>query len=346
MAFFNITSDDEFKGATVILDDGSTHTIGHDNINYQTLVTGLLTGDLSDDQILKLVSPFELAYRTLTRLSERVSRKGNKLLFDGDVTDNSLTKHIIKIMNGGGSEDEWVAYVNFMEKLYTNPSAESRDHLFHFIEAHGLLLTPEGDIVLYKSTRADGRSTYAGRGIVDGVEYENDYLPNSVGAVVEIPRSMVDDNRGVACSTGLHLGSFGFANTYAERLWTAIVNPRDVVSVPSDHNDAKIRVARYQIVEENVDRVEYEGTVKAFDKPEAPAPVIPEVEVVTEKIEAPVSVPVKSANGSRVAEYETVIRALIKADPNANLKRYRSKKITAGRRDEFTQAAKNLGFKL
>lgn len=341
MTYYNITSDEEFKGATVILSDGSTHTVGHDNINYQTLIEGLLRGDLSDDQVLELVSPFELVYRTLTRLSERVSRKGNKLLFDGDVTDNSLTKHIIQIMNGGGSEEEWVAYVNFMEKLYTNPSAESREHLFHFIEAHGLLLTPDGDIVVYKSTKSDGRSTVAGYGIVNGVEFENAFLVNQVGSVVEIPRSMVDDNRDEACSVGLHVGSFGYANTYSERLWTAIVNPRDVVSVPSDHSDAKIRVARYQIVEENVDRVKYEGTVKSFVKPEAPTPAITEVEVTTEKIEASASVRSKSTGGTRVAEYENLIRS---GGAGSNLRKFRNKKVTAGRREEFDQAVANLGL--
>ena len=334
MTYYNITSDEEFNGATVILSDGSTHTIGNDNINYQTLVNGLLSGGLSDDQILELVSPFELVYRTLTRLSERVSRKGNKLLFDGDVTDNSLTKHIIQIMNGGGSEEEWVAYVNFMEKLYTNPSAESREHLFHFIEAHGLLLTPDGDVVFYKSTLSDGTSTYAGYGVVDGQEFENDHLPNHVGAIVELPRSMVDGDRSVACSVGLHVCAYSYAKTYSQRMWTVIVNPRDIVSVPSDHNNAKVRVSRYVVAEENPHHIKYEGTVKTFNvRQSSPSETI---EVADQSLSHP--------NGSRIPEYKKTILALVAADPEVNLSRYKNKKVTQKQRESFRLAAEELGF--
>ena len=351
MAHFTITSDEEFSGATVIFADGSTHVIGSDNPNYSQVVRELLAGEASDDELLDLISPFEAIYKTLTRLSERVSRKGSKLLFDGDVVNSALGKYIIELMNEG-AEESWKAYIAFMEKLYTNPSEESRDHLFHFIAANGLQITPDGDLVLYKSTREDGSSTYAGYGIVNGVEFEHDYLINSVGAVVEIPRSKVDANRGVACSVGLHVGAFSYANTYSRRLWTAIVNPRDVVSVPSDHNDAKIRVARYQIVEENTKRIQYTGAVKSFETPvstEEPRVVEAKTEPVisTGAITAKTpdgntaSTSVRWPDGSRVPEYIKLIQS---GGAGKNLRKYRNKSVTAGRRTEFDEAVKALGL--
>lgn len=353
MAFYNLTSDAEFQGATVIFPDGTTLTIGADNPNFTKVRDGLLDGSLSDDELLNLIAPFEAIYKTLTKLSERIARKGSKLLFDGDVIKNALTDHIIKIMNEGGDEVAWKAYVAFMEKLYTNPSEASREHLFHFIEKHGLLVTPDGDAVFYKSTNTDGTSTYAGYGVVNGVEYENDRLPNSVGAVVEIPRSMVDDNRAEACSVGLHVGAHRYAKTYSQRMWTVIVNPRDVVSVPSDSNDEKIRVARYVVAEENPQKIKYDGTVKAFEiftpEPEvqeavaeAAAPETIKV-AVTPRTAAPAA---KPTDGSRKEEFKALITALLKTDPKVNLKRYKNKKITAGRRDEFEAAANELGHKL
>jgi len=350
MPFFTITSDAEFSGATVIFDDGSTHTIGSDNPNYTQVVRELLSGEAAEDELLDLIAPFEAVYKTLTKLSERVSRKGSKLLFDGDVVNSALSNFIIALMNEG-KEESWKAYIAFMEKLYTNPSEESREHLFHFIESNGLQITPDGDLVLYKSTKEDGSSTYRGYGIVNGVEFENDYLINSVGAVVEIPRSRVDANRGVACSVGLHVGAFSYANTYSKRLWTTIVNPRDVVSVPSDHSDAKIRVARYQIVEENPKRIKYDGLVKSFETPVSSGePGV--VEAKTEPLFTGVNIfnngsidtsklSNKWPDGSRVPEYIKLIQS---GGAGKNLRKYRNKSVTAGRRTEFDQAVQALGL--
>lgn len=346
MAHFTITSDDEFSGATVIFNDGTTQVIGSDNANYGKVVAGLLGGNLTDEELLELISPFELIYKKLTKLSERVSRKGMRLFFDGDPVANALAQHIIKIMDEGAPEEEWQAYIRFWEKVATNPSTKSQDELFLFIEKHGLLLTPDGDAVFYKSTRRDGSSTYAGYGIVDGVEYENANLKNHVGAVVEIPRSMVDGNRGIACSVGLHVGDFSYASTYSDRLWTVLVNPRDVVSVPSDANERKIRVCRYTVVEENADRVKYDGKIKIFDLDE---PEVEEDEPTVRPVQNVVVLDLDTKRvvpqgGSRVAEFKATIRTLLGQDPNYNLKKYRNKKVTSARRAEFDQAVSDLGL--
>jgi len=373
VAFYSIQSSDEFSGATVIFPDGSTQTIASDNANYETVVKGLLDGSLSDDQLLDLIAPFEAIYKTLTKLSERVSRKGSKLLFDGDVVSSKLSNFIIELMNEG-KDEAWKAYVAFMEKLYTNPSEQSREHLFHFIEDNGLQLTADGDLLLYKGTKEDGKSTHAGYGIVNGVEFQNDYLQNALGAVVEIPRSLVDEDRGSLCSTGLHVGAFeyvtgNYVSTWP-RLWLVLVNPRDVVAVPHDYHSSKIRVTRYVVVGElgaTREATKYEGLIWT------PGDVAPEAdefeeddedfyadeydeadyseydEDEDEPIQVQASAPAtvaKSATDSRVEEYKKVIRDLIAQDPNVSLRRYRSKKVTAARRGEFKQAAEELGFKL
>lgn len=355
MAHFTITSGDEFSGATVIFPDGSTQTIASDNKNYSEVVRGLIEGDLTDEEILDLIAPFEAIYKKLTRLSERVSRKGMRLFFDGDLVTHRLANHIVTIMDGGSPQEEVTAWLRFWEKAATNPSTKSQDELFIFVEKHGLSITPDGDAVLYKGVRNDFTSSHAGPGIVDGVEYEKANLPNKVGSVLELPRSWVDDNRRIECSKGLHVGDFTYASTFASKLLTVLVNPRDVVSVPYDENDRKIRVCRYTVIEETPDRKPYTDTIISFDAkedddtpttvlvsvdPAAPedVPVIVKVDTSTKKVVYP--------EGSRIPEYKNLIEALIKLDPNTNLKRYKSKKITAGRRAEFEAAASELGYKL
>lgn len=357
MAFYNITSNDEFSGATVIFADGSTQVIASDNANYPKVLAGLLDNSLSDDQLLELIAPFEMIYKKLTRLSERVTRKGMKLFFDGDLVTHALANHVIKTMDSGAPDREVQAWLKFWEKAASNPSIQSQDELFIFIDRNGLSITPDGDAILYKGVTAEYKSTKRGPGIVDGVEFENDFLLNKVGSVVEISRSMVDNDRGVACSVGLHVGAHSYASSFASVLLTVLVNPRDVVSVPFDHSDRKIRVCRYRIVEETPDRKQYEDSVVDIEGTEAPveAPAVDTVQVTlsdtapaADALDTVVSNVVQKAagTGSRVEEYKQVIRDLIKQDPKANLKRYRSKRITAGRRSEFEQAATELGYKL
>ena len=355
MAHFTITSDDENSGATLIFDDGSVHTIGSDNPDYGKVIAGLVpTQTLTDEELLQIIAPFELIYKKLTKLSERVSRKGMKLYFDGDQAAHRLAQHILTIMDGGADDVEVQAWLKFWEKAATNPSLKSQDELFIFIEKHGLSITADGDAVLYKGVLANGTSMHAGPGIVDGVEYEYANLPNHVGAVVEIPRSNVDDNRGIACSKGLHVGDFTYPTQYlgssAPRLLNVVVNPRDVVSVPFDENDRKIRVCRYVVASENPDKIKWEAAV--VDPYEAP---VDEDEETDEEIEeafengtpvqvsaaAPAKLTATPANGSRVKEYEDLIRS---GGAGKNLKRFRNKRVTAGRRTEFDQAVANLGL--
>lgn len=358
MAFFNITSSAEGSGATVFFADGTTETVASDNPIFEQVRDGLLDGSLSDEELLNLIAPFKAIYKKLTKLSERVSRKGMRLYFDGDAVAHRLAEHIIGVMDSGADQREIDAWLKFWEKAATNPSLASQDELFIFVTKHGVSITPEGDAVLYKGVRADGLSSHAGPGIVDGVEYEHANLPNHVGAVVEMGRSRVDDNRRKECSNGLHVGDYSYAKNFAAKLLTVLVNPRDVVSVPYDENDRKIRVCRYIVLEENQGK--YTETVLDKFSTAAPAPVEDEAPAKDETEEAPAAeveaeapadaaeviatvfdTKAKYPEGSRVPEYIKLIRS---GGAGTNLKRYRNKSVTAGRRAEFDEAVAALGL--
>lgn len=354
--FFSITKSEEFVGATILI-DGQPYPVSKDHPRYEEIEEILLYEENPDaENLIGLINPVKGVADSLTRLSERVTIGGNVLYFDGDALDGSLAEHIVRVFRDD-SEERGKGYKNFvafLEKLATNPSKVSQQHLFDFVQHHGLTITDEGDLLLYKSTNPDGTSTYAGYGIVttpDGTvtKFEKQKLPNAVGNIVEIPRDMVDEDRNAACSTGLHVGAFSYASTYSRRLWNVVVNPRDVVSVPHDASSAKIRVARYTILSENSGKVEHKS--HSIDlKTEAQPGVVVEVEEDEPEVEVTealvgVVTPPAAAGGSRVAEYEQVIRDLLKADPKTNLSRYKNKRVTKGRRDEFVQAATNLGFK-
>lgn len=336
---FTIQKSEEFTGATVLV-DGQPYPVSSDHPSYEEIIEILLFEEpIDEDYLVSLLNPIQGVSDTLTRLSERVTIGGNVLYFDGDVIDGSLSDTIVRIFREGkeGRSAGYERFVKFLEKLATNPSEVSRQHLFDFATHHKLTITEDGDLLLYKSTQENGKATHAGYGIVttpDGevTTFTNEYLPNAEGYIVEIPRSMVDENRNAACSTGLHVGAFSYASSYSRILWNVKVNPRDVVSVPHDASSAKIRVARYEVLGRNEDKVEHEApTINTVEEKLPGAPVVEEAPV-------PVATP---KGGSRVDEYALLIQ---NGGAGTNLRKFRNKNVTAGRRAEFDQAVEQLGL--
>ena len=247
MALHSLIEGPDKRSLTVVLGNGLVKTLTDDHPGFEDILTALGDGS-SDNKIEGLLDPANAIYGKVSRLSERVALIGGTLTFDGDPIDGPLADFIVNIVQSSDNKDSYQAYINFLEKLATNPSEESKGHLFKFMIAHGITVTKDGDIVLYKGVSNEGTSIHSGPGIVNG-EPMNGHLPNEVGSTLEIPRSKVDTNRGVACSTGLHAGTHRYASSFAPRLLTVVINPRDVVSVPSDSNDEKVRVSRYTVLE-------------------------------------------------------------------------------------------------
>lgn len=285
---YQIASNEEFSGATIFVPGEEPLTVGSSHPDYAAIVGLLLAGIETDEQqakLLQLVAPAEEVSKVLTKLSERFAYRSGSIFFDGDMLDNALANHLVSIIEKGDQgEDDYAHFVKFAEKLYTNPSKDSIEHLFAFIRNHGITITEDGDFLVYKGVNVDGTSIHSGYGIVDGVEFQNARLQNNVGSVVEIPRSMVDTDRGVACSVGLHVGSHAYASGFARKLLHVKVNPRDVVSVPSDHQDAKIRVSRYTVLEENQNKVETPSVLLGVVTPPVAAPAETEAEDQDEAI--------------------------------------------------------------
>lgn len=136
-----------------------------------------------------------------------------------------------------------------LENLALNPSRLSRLHLFTWLSGRDFTITPEGFLLAYKGVQADATSSSVNTGTatVNGVT-RHGHIPNPVGAVVEMPRQQVNQDRDEGCSTGLHVGTFEYAAGFGQRLLLVSVNPRDVVSVPRDCEFQKMRTCRYTVL--------------------------------------------------------------------------------------------------
>lgn len=243
-----------------------TRVIAASHPNFLRIRDYLLNNTDADiNEVLKLADVARNISDKLVKLSDRVALRGESIYFDGEPIETRLSKHIVEMVKN--DDDNYVGYVAFLENLATNPRKSSRNQLFKFLDKHDLIITPEGHFIGYKGVQNvdENLSVSAGKEpvfvTVDGETTEHTgHIPNPVGATVEMARSLVNDNRDRACSVGLHIGNHRYAAGFGQKLLTVSVNPRDVVSVPSDSNDEKIRACKYTVLEVNAHRTAYTGT--------------------------------------------------------------------------------------
>jgi len=222
-------------GITVFV-DGETYTLTINDPNYDKAIRFITEGK-SKKKFKKL---FDRAKQIKSYMSAdcKFSIQGGVIYYDGEEVVNSLTIKIIKMMEQGIPIDPMV---NFFVNLRQNPSATAQRELYEYLEAGELPITSDGCFLSYKSVRRDYKDWHSGT------------FDNSVGSICEMPRYDVDDNREVTCSTGLHAAQLSYAKGFGgsdSRLMVIKINPRDVVSIPRDYNNTKLRCCRYEVIAE------------------------------------------------------------------------------------------------
>lgn len=242
---YTLVASEEGSSLTVFRKgDSNPHPVSSTHRKWDEILAAVLADDV---KALDLIHIAATAARKM--LSERVSYAWGALYFDGDEIDNALSNHIIRLVEE--ESPDWNAFVHLMEKIYQNPSQNSREQLYKFLNANNFSITPDGDIIGYKGvygTKDGYESSTAGPAIINGEPHKSGRVPQKDGDVVEMPRSGVDDNRNAACSRGLHVSTYQYAKGFGDRTLEVHVNPRDVVSVPADGGDKKVRVCRYRVI--------------------------------------------------------------------------------------------------
>ena len=145
-------------------------------------------------------------------------------------------------------------FIKFVKNLLDNPSNNSVEELYDFLSYKSLPIDDDGYVLGYKGVCSDGWSKSGNTHtiVLQGEVNERGQIKNEVGDVIEVQRRSVDDNRQNQCSHGLHIGSFDYANSWASegKLLLVRFNPRDAVSVPQDSECQKLRVCKYEVLEE------------------------------------------------------------------------------------------------
>jgi hypothetical protein len=123
-----------------------------------------------------------------------------------------------------------------------NPSKRAIDELANFLDVGGLPITTDGHFLAYKNVRSNYFDIHSGK------------FDNSVGKVCEMKRNQVCDDKDLTCSSGLHFCSIAYLPHFSDasggHTMVVKINPKDVVSFPTDYNNTKGRTCRYEVVGE------------------------------------------------------------------------------------------------
>jgi len=247
MMQYNLVDTGEHQNITVFV-DGEMYTADGTHPNWEAIVKGAVA---LDSEVVGLFDRGAELSKHFDQLTDRVFVNNGRVFFDGDEVHNDVTRGLVRAMEEGS---DFMPVARFLENLASNPSEYSKDNLYRWIGTkESFSITEDGCLVGYKGVASNPEGGFlslsSGEAIVDGEKHVGQ-IPNYVGAVVMMPRSEVTDDPSVPCHTGLHVGTWSFAKDFGYGPTLKVkINPRDVVSVPSDSYSQKMRVCRYEVLE-------------------------------------------------------------------------------------------------
>ena len=229
--------------------------IDSSHINFKAVVEAIKSKDWDYALEMASVSAYinKVSYGNVTVTDEAVFYKGQPL---SSYLATTLHNFFIE-----GLPVEH--YCKFLDNLMSNPSMVSRNELYLFLEAANLPVTEDGCFLAYKAVTEDFRDKHSGK------------FDNSPGVTHSMPRAEVNDDRNETCSYGFHAAAYEYAKgfmSHGDKLVAVKINPADVVSVPSDYDNQKLRTCKYTVEFEIPDaadvfkdRAYYNASTPAYD---------------------------------------------------------------------------------
>lgn len=218
---------------TVYLDSNS-YTINRQAETFEPVLEAVRADDT--DMLRGIVNLRKTIHASLVTGSDKVRIVGNSIFCGEHEVSGLISSRIFDILRMGLDA---TSMIKFLENLMENPSNRAVNELFGFLDSCKLPITADGHFLAYKRINDDYTDCHTGT------------FNNSPGQVLEMPRNRVDEDKDRTCSSGFHFCSYDYLKHFwGDRIVVLKINPRDVVAIPSDYNNAKGRTARYEVVDE------------------------------------------------------------------------------------------------
>ncbi len=219
---------------------------------------------------------------------------GNSAMYlkgTSDPIPEFLAKKLLEYIDKGLNVE---ALVNFWKNTLLNPDKGVRQQLFGFLEHNGHPITDKGYFLAYKAVKVARKYDAETGEEVVSVRYDENTgerieetlnqsmtfkpyhsgahgMTVKVGEPITMPREECDSDPEVTCSAGLHVGSMEYVHDFGYSsgvILEVLVSPRNVVAVPTDYNNTKMRTCEYYpiaITNGENDAIYLESDYASFD---------------------------------------------------------------------------------
>ena len=184
-------------------------------------------------------------FKHLDIVSGKVTVRDGKVYYNDQLQCDGIAATINNLIAEGLP---FTGMLKFLERLYNSTSWRVREQLPKWIGFDGLVVTEDGYLLAYKAVRADWWDKWTGK-----------THRNILGSVQSMDRGKVCDDPQNACAPGLHAGSLVFVAGYGcgdDHIIIVKIDPSDIVCIPYDSSDQKMRVCKYEVI------AEYSGKLK------------------------------------------------------------------------------------
>lgn len=135
--------------------------------------------------------------------------------------------------------------VNFWKNCQENPDPRAKTDLYSFLAHNGIPITEDGCFIAYRGVTNEFK------------DHHTKTFDNSIGKIVKMPRSECNPNPEDTCSTGLHAAALDYVldNYSGGKIVLVKINPKNLVSVPTDYNKQKLRCCEFEVISEYVGKL-------------------------------------------------------------------------------------------
>lgn len=219
--------------SVVVIHDGKPVIVGKDHINFKVIKDQLAKDGTYDPKMLEPVRVIEqFAHAGLTY-------KDGKVQLDGSNFKYQMFDKLVDAIKSDNTEDNLKKLFAFVRRAIENTSNQITERILDFAKCSSIDFTDDGMMICFKKVTSDYKDVYTKK------------IDNSVGKTVQVPRSQVDENMDKTCSYGLHTCSKNYLKHYpGQKILKVLVDPADVVAIPRDYSDSKLRCCKYHVVED------------------------------------------------------------------------------------------------
>jgi hypothetical protein len=250
----------------VIAIDGVPYVCRAEAPNYEAVLEAL--ADRDEETLVDLLSIKGKADSMLTDLAvEGIEEVDGRYYYKGNPLEMGLSEYLYAALKSG----DYMPVVKFVQRLFENPSHDTRQRLFTFMDTNQMPIDSEGRFLAFKAVTSDFKDKHTRK------------INNAVGVTVPLMSwSEVDTNPSNHCSRGYHacskdyiVGDGAFFYSGDDRVIAVAIAPEHVGSIPDDYNGAKLRCRKYEVLsditdsviaeQENV-RIHHNGTLDPYDE--------------------------------------------------------------------------------